>query len=134
MLAHLSVAANLLPGIGVPLGVIAAFILWLFNRGRSPRAAFHALQSLLYQLLWTVLVIAGAMVLGLAASAIAGMVNPFLLRTAVYVFWAALPPLFMVRSLALAAHGLYSAFAISRDRNPRYPIVASLIDARRNFS
>ncbi len=56
-LAHLSIFLNLFTG-GV-LGPVAAFVIWLVHRDRSTRVAFHALQSLWYQLAWLVLISVG---------------------------------------------------------------------------
>src|SRR5437660_1574336 len=53
MLAHLSVLVNLITGIGGP---IAALIIWLVYKDRSQRVAFHALQSLWYQVAWFIII------------------------------------------------------------------------------
>ena len=42
ILAHLSVFLNILTGF---LGPVAALVIWLMYKDRSPRVAFHALQS-----------------------------------------------------------------------------------------
>ena len=47
--AHLSMFLNLITGF---LGPVAALIIWLVYRDRSPRVAFHALQSMWYQIGW----------------------------------------------------------------------------------
>ena len=46
VLAHLSMFLNLLTGF---LGPVAALIIYLVYKDRSPRVAFHALQSMWYQ-------------------------------------------------------------------------------------
>src|SRR5918994_7011749 len=43
VLAHLSMFLNLVTGF---LGPVAALIIWLVYRDRSPKVAFHALQSM----------------------------------------------------------------------------------------
>ncbi len=43
VLSHLSVFVNLFTGL---LGPVAALIVWLVYKDRSPKVAFHALQSL----------------------------------------------------------------------------------------
>ena len=43
VLAHLSVFLNLFTGF---LGSVAALVIWLVYRDRSPRVSFHAMQSL----------------------------------------------------------------------------------------
>lgn len=48
MLAHLSVVVNLVTGFGGP---IAALLIYLIYRSRSRFVAYHALQSLVFQLI-----------------------------------------------------------------------------------
>ena len=56
ILAHLSMFLNLITGF---LGPVAALIIWFVYRDRSPRVAFHALQSTLYQIGWLVILPVG---------------------------------------------------------------------------
>src|SRR3954453_10948838 len=51
ILAHLSIFLNLFTGF---LGPVVALVIWLVYRDRSPKVAFHALQSMLYQVAWLV--------------------------------------------------------------------------------
>ncbi|HEY5269895.1 MAG TPA: DUF4870 domain-containing protein, partial [Anaerolineales bacterium] len=51
MLSHLSVLLNLVTGFGGP---IAALIIYLVYKDRSRFVAYHALQSLVFQLIWWV--------------------------------------------------------------------------------
>jgi nucleotide-binding universal stress UspA family protein len=55
-LVHLSMLLNLVTGF---LGPVAALVVWLVYRDRSPRVAFHALQSMWYQVAWLVILAAG---------------------------------------------------------------------------
>src|SRR3712207_8899786 len=56
MIAHLSVLLSLVTGIGGP---IAALVIWLVYKDNSQRVAFHALQSLWYQVAWAVILFVG---------------------------------------------------------------------------
>ncbi len=49
MLAHLSVLLNLITGFAGP---IAALIIYLVYKDRSRPVAYHALQSMIFQLIW----------------------------------------------------------------------------------
>ena len=49
MLSHLSVLLNLVTGFGGP---IAALIIYLIYKDRSRFVAYHALQSMIFQLIW----------------------------------------------------------------------------------
>jgi uncharacterized Tic20 family protein len=51
MLSHLSVLLNLVTGFGGP---IAALIIYMVYKDRSRLVAYHALQSLVFQLIWWV--------------------------------------------------------------------------------
>ena len=61
-LAHLSIFLNLFTGF---LGPAAAFVIWLVYRNRSERVAFHAMQSLWYQVAWLVIITSGWTVTGI---------------------------------------------------------------------
>lgn len=68
MLAHLSVLVNLLTGF---FGPIAAFLIYIVFRDRSRYVAYHALQSLILQLIvW----VGGGIIIG-TAWAIAGILS-----------------------------------------------------------
>jgi hypothetical protein len=56
ILAHLSMFMNLVTGF---LGPVAALIIWLVYRDRSQQVAFHALESMWYQIGWLVILAAG---------------------------------------------------------------------------
>jgi len=49
MLSHLSVLLNLVTGFAGP---IAALIIYLIYKDRSRFVAYHALQSMVFQLIW----------------------------------------------------------------------------------
>lgn len=69
MLAHLSTFLNLFTGF---LGPVAAFIIWLVHRDRSPTVAHHALRSVLYQTAWLVAIVVGWTVTGLLMAVLIG--------------------------------------------------------------
>ena len=62
VLSHLSIFLNLFTGF---LGPVAALIIWLVYRDRSSKVAFHALQSMWYQVAWLVLLGVGWALTGL---------------------------------------------------------------------
>jgi uncharacterized Tic20 family protein len=69
VLAHLSTFLNLFTGF---LGPVAAFIIWLVHRDRSPTVAHHALRSVLYQTAWLVAIVVGWTVTGLLMAVLIG--------------------------------------------------------------
>jgi uncharacterized Tic20 family protein len=69
VLAHLSTFLNIFTGF---LGPVAAFIIWLVHRDRSPTVAHHALRSVFYQVAWLVAIVVGWTVTGLLMAVLIG--------------------------------------------------------------
>jgi uncharacterized protein len=69
VLAHLSTFLNIFTGF---LGPVAAFIIWLVYRDRSPRVAHHALRSVFYQTAWLAAIVVGWTVTGLLMAVLIG--------------------------------------------------------------
>ena len=113
ILAHLSVFLNIVTGF---LGPVAALVIWLMYRDRSPRISFHALQSLLYQVAWILFLIVGWTVAGVLTIVLIG----FLLF-----------PVMIVATAVPFVHMGYAAYKVSQGVDYRYPFVADLIDGNR---
>jgi uncharacterized Tic20 family protein len=69
VLAHLSTFLNIFTGF---LGPVAAFIIWLVHRDKSPTVAYHALRSVLYQVAWLVAIVVGWTVTGVLMAVLVG--------------------------------------------------------------
>src|ERR671920_1512766 len=69
VLSHLSMFLNLFTGF---LGPVAALIIWLVYKDRSRKVAFHALQSMWYQVGWLVILAVGWTVTGLLTMILIG--------------------------------------------------------------
>jgi uncharacterized protein len=95
-LAHLSALLNLFTGF---LGPVAAFVVWLVYRERSPMVARHAMRSVVYQSVW------------LAALFIGWSVTFFLTAFLVGIL---LWPVMGVLTLAFFGHALYEAYLAYR--------------------
>jgi uncharacterized Tic20 family protein len=115
VLAHLSVFLNLLTGF---LGPVAALVIWLMYRDRSPRVSFHALQSLVYQAAWMVILAVGWTVAGILTIVLIG----FLLF-----------PVMMVLTVVPFAHMGYAAYKVNQGIDYRYPFVADLLGGDRSI-
>jgi uncharacterized Tic20 family protein len=111
-LAHLSVFLNLFTGF---LGPVAAGIIWLVYKDRSPQVAFQALQSAAYQVAWLVLLGAGWALTGLLTLVLIGFL---------------LIPVMAIATVVPFVHMAYAAYRVSKGDDYRYPIVADLIQAR----
>ncbi|MGH3088717.1 MAG: DUF4870 domain-containing protein [Rubrobacteraceae bacterium] len=113
ILSHLSVFLNLFTGfIGGP---IASFIIWLVYRDRSPRVAFHALQSTWYQIPWLVLLWAGWGITWLL--------------TVVLIGFLMMPVMLVITAIPFI-HAAYAAYKISEGQDFRYPVIADMISRR----
>lgn len=112
ILAHLSMFLNIFTGF---LGPVAALVIWLVYRDRSPKVAFHALQSMWYQVAWIVLLAVGWTMTGILTIVLIG----FLLM-----------PLMAVISVVPFIHAGYAAYRVSNGDDYRYFLVADLIEGR----
>jgi uncharacterized protein len=112
ILAHLSMFLNLLTGF---LGPVAALIIWLVYRDRSPKVAFHALQSMWYQIGWLVILAVGWTVTALLTIVIIGF---FLI------------PVMAIISVVPFVHAGYAAYRVSKDDDYRYPLASDIAESR----
>jgi uncharacterized Tic20 family protein len=112
VLAHLSIFLNLFTGF---LGPVAAFIIWLVYRERSPRVAFNALQSMWYQVAWFVLLGIGWAFTGLLTLILIGFL---------------LIPVMVLVTVVPFVHAAYAAYRVSKGDDYRYAFIADLIQAR----
>jgi len=112
VLAHLSMFLNLFTGL---VGPVAALVIWLVYRNPSPSVAFHALQSMWYQVAWVVILGVGWALTGL----LTGVVVGFLLI-----------PVMAIVTVVPFVHAGYAAYRVSQGENYRYAFVAVLIEGR----
>lgn len=118
MLAHLSVLLNLATGLGGP---IAAFLIYLFYRERSRYVAFHALQSLVFQLFaWVVAGVVAGVIWALAIA-----------LTALVVGMCLYPFACLISLIPLGAlvYGIVAAIACSRGEDFRYWLIGDWVAA-----
>lgn len=118
MLAHLSVLLSLISGIG---GLVAALVIWLVYKDRSDRVAFHALQSLWYQVAW------------FGIFAVYGLATVVLSIVTLGLATIVLVPLAFLIALVPIAHQCYAAYKVNNGVDYRYPIVADMIDKNHRF-
>ena len=112
VLAHLSIFLNLFTGF---LGPVAALVIWLVYKDRSQKVAFHALQSMWYQVAWLVLLGIGWAFTGLLMLILIGFL---------------LVPVMALLTFVPFAHAAYAAYKVSRGSQYRYLFVADLIEDR----
>jgi uncharacterized protein len=116
MLAHLSVLINLVTGL---LGPVVALIIYLVYKDRSRFVAYHALQSLLSQLIWWV----GGGIIAAALWTIGGILTVICIGILIF-------PLALVASLlpiyALVA-GIIGAIQTSQGADFRYWLIGDWV-------
>ncbi len=112
VLAHLSMFLNLFTGL---LGPIVALVIWLVYRDRSRAVAFHALQSIWYQVAWVIILGIGWTVTGLLTVVLVGFL---------------LIPVMVILTVVPFAHAGYAAYKVSKGEPYRYAFVADLIQGR----
>jgi uncharacterized Tic20 family protein len=112
VLAHLTMFLNLFTGF---LGPVVALVIWLVYRDRSRKVAFHALQSMWYQVAWLVILAVGWAFTGLLTLILIGFL---------------LIPVMALVSIVPFVHAAYVAYRVSKDDDYRYPFIADLVEAR----
>ena len=112
--AHLSIFLNLFTGF---LGPVGALVIWAMYKDRSQRVAFHALQSLWYQVAWMVILVVG------------WTLTTFLMIVLVGFL---LVPVMIVVSLVPFVHMAYAAYKVNQGVDYRYPWISDLVGGRRN--
>lgn len=109
VLAHLSMFLNLFTGF---LGPVAALVIWLVNKDRSEKVAFHALESMWYQVGWLLILAVGWTLTGLLTLVLVGFL---------------LIPVMAVASVVPFVHAGYAAYRVGEGDEYRYPVAADLI-------
>lgn len=122
-LAHASIVANIVN----LAGVIATALIWTSQRERSEYVNKHALQSLIYQGIVLVCLIALMLFWGvcLAFSLLPAVVRPDLYRSSPpNSFWIALLGLALPIGFSILAtlYGLYGAYRVYHGKPFRYPL------------
>jgi hypothetical protein len=112
VLAHMSMFLNLVTGF---VGPVAALVVWLVYRDRSPRVAFHALQAMWYQIAWLVILAVGWILTMLLMVILVGFL---------------LIPVMIVVSALPFLHAGYAAYKVSQGDDYRYPVAADLAERR----
>ncbi len=112
VLAHLSMFLNLFTGF---LGPVAALVIWLVYKDRSQKVAFHALESMWYQIGWLVILAVGWAITGLLTMILIGFL---------------LIPVMAVVSVVPFAHAGYAVYRVIKGDEYRYPFAADLVARR----
>ena len=120
MLSHLSVLLNLITGFGGP---IAALIVYMVYKDRSRFVAYHALQSMVFQLIWWY---GGGLLIG-AMWAIVGALSAIVIG--VVLIPLALPMTCILALLPLGAvvYGIVGAVQTNQGQDFKYWLVGDWV-------
>lgn len=120
MLAHLSVLVNLITGFGGP---IAALIVYLVYRNRSRFIAYHALQSMIFQLIgWY----GGGTLIGIMW-AVVGVLSALIIGIVLIPFALVFTLIFGLLPLGTLIYGCYGAYEVSQGKDFRYWLVGDWV-------
>lgn len=112
VLAHLSMFLNLVTGF---LGPVVALIIYLVYKDRSQKVAFHALQSMWYQIGWLIILAVGWTITVLLTIVLIGFV---------------LIPVMAIVSVVPFVHAGYAAYRVNGGDDYRYPFAADIVESR----
>ena len=101
--------------IAYSLDTFPGLIIWLVYMDRSQKVAFHALQSIWYQIGWLVILAVDWTVTTLLLVVLVGFV---------------LIPVMAIVSGVSFVHAGYAAYRVSHGEEYRYPFVADLVEGR----
>ncbi len=113
MLSHLSVLLNLVTGFGGP---IAALIIYLVYRDRSRFVAYHALQAMVFQLIWW---FGGGVLIGLMW-AIVGALSAILVGIVLIPVAACITPILVLMPAGALIYGVVGAVQTSQGQDFKY--------------
>jgi uncharacterized protein len=127
MLAHLSVLVNLVTGLGGP---IAALIIYLVYKDRSRLVAYHALQAMIFQLIWWY---GGGLLIGLMW-AIVGILSSIVIGVVLVPAALCMTPLLAVLPVGALIYGVIAAIQTNQGNDFKYWLVGDWVRGTLNGS
>jgi uncharacterized Tic20 family protein len=116
ILAHLSTLVNLVTGFGGP---IAALIIYLVYKDRSRLVAYHALQAMVFQLIWW---FGGGVLIGLMW-AIVGVLSALVIGIVLIPVAVLITPVFALLPIGALLYGIIGAVQVSQQKDFKYWLV-----------
>jgi uncharacterized protein len=120
MLAHLSTLLNLVTGFGGP---IAAFVIYVVYKDRSRFVAYHAMQSMIFQLIWW---FGGGVLIGLMW-AIVGALSSILIGIVLIPFAVVLTLLLALLPVGALVYGIIGALKVNQGEDFKYWLVGDWV-------
>jgi uncharacterized Tic20 family protein len=116
LLAHLSILLNLITGFAGP---IAALVIYLIYRDRSRKIAFHALQALIFQLIWWY---GGGLLIG-AMWAFVGALSAILIGIILIPIAIVMTFILAVLPIGAVIYGIIGAIQVNQGQDFEYWLV-----------
>ena len=120
MLSHLSVLLNLITGFAGP---IVALIIYLVYKDRSRFVAYHAMQSMIFQLIWWY---GGGLLIG-AMWAVVGALSAVLIGIVLIPVALAMTCVFAVLPIGAVIYGIVGAVQTSQGQDFKYWLVGDRV-------
>jgi uncharacterized Tic20 family protein len=120
MLAHLSTLLNLATGFGGP---IAALIIYLVYKDRSRLVSYHALQAMVFQLIWW---FGGGAIIGLMW-AIVGVLSALLIGIVLIPLAVVITPILALLPVGALIYGVVGAIQVSQGQDFKYWLVGDWV-------
>lgn len=120
MLSHLSVLTNLITGF---LGPIAALVIYLMFRDRSRYVAYHALQSMIFQLIWWG---GGGVLIGVMWAAV-GILSALIVGIVLIPIACIFTPIIGLMPIAALVYGTVGGIQTSQGEDFRYWLVGDWV-------
>lgn len=116
VLAHLTILLNLVTGFAGP---IAALIIYLVYKDRSRRVAYHALQAMVFQLIWWY---GGGLIIG-AMWAVVGILSALIIGVVLIPFALIATLLFAILPFGAVIYGIIAAVEVNQGHDFKYWLV-----------
>ena len=113
LLAHLSVLLNLVTGFAGP---IAALVIYLIFKDRSRKVAYHALQALIFQLIWWY---GGGLLIGAMWAAV-GVLSAILIGIILIPFAIVMTLILACLPVGAIVYGIIGAIRVYRGQDFKY--------------
>ncbi len=120
MLAHLSTLLNLVTGFGGP---IAALIIYLVYKDRSRYVAYHALQAMVFQLIWW---FGGGVLIGLMWAIVGGL-SMILVGIILIPLALLLTPVLLLLPTGALVYGVIGAVQVNQGQDFKYWLVGDWV-------
>ena len=120
VLAHLSVLLNLITGFAGP---IAALIIYLIYKDRSRTVAYHALQAMIFQLIWWY---GGGLLIGLVWL-IVGALSAILVGLILIPIAVLVTLLLALLPLGAVVYGIIAAIQVNQGHDFKYWLVGDWV-------